>query len=156
MFWSYLAQRDVLWSHLSLLLGMWEWHASNWGLMCPYFDLVCVPPPPIYRYNHKCTVLSKTSWIILDPVNASASYFSTMISAFVWHLVCHCSHWLGGKVNWHWVGAQGQTGNRPEQMAASFTCNTTQWPAVVEITPLSNNKKNPWFPMWPLQCLQPF
>lgn len=72
---------------------------------------------------------------------ASVSYFSTVIRAVVWHLVCCCSHRLGGKVNWHWVETQGQTGSRPEQMATCFTCNRTQWQAGVEITPLSNNNK---------------
>lgn len=68
----------------------------------------------------------------------SAYCFSTVISAFMWHLVCHCSHCLGGKVNWHLLWAQEQTGIRPEQMAMSFTYNTTQLH-----TPLSNNKEIP-------------
>lgn len=76
-------------------------------------------------------------------MNASASCLSTMIGVVLGHLVCCCSHWLCGKVYWHWTEAQGQTGSRPEQMATSFTCNTTQWQAGVEITPLSNNKNIP-------------
>lgn len=62
------------------------------------------------------------------------TYFTTLISVFVLHLVCHWNHSLSGKVNWLYVGAQGQPGTRPQQMAMSFTYNTTHWQAGVVIT----------------------